>query len=46
MVPAFDGFRAYAVLGVVTVHVLIVSGFLPYNNGNVPASSRGGRSAR
>lgn len=28
IVPAFDGFRAYAVLGVIVVHLLLISGFL------------------
>lgn len=32
VVPAFDGFRAYAVLGVLLVHILIVSGFMTFQN--------------
>lgn len=32
VVPAFDGFRAIAVLGVVLVHVFIISGLLPLAN--------------
>jgi peptidoglycan/LPS O-acetylase OafA/YrhL len=36
LIPAFDGFRAFAVLGVVMVHICIISGFLPFQNDSWP----------
>jgi peptidoglycan/LPS O-acetylase OafA/YrhL len=34
VVPAFDGYRAFAILGIVFFHVLINSGVLPHAGGN------------